>query len=252
MDLRKIICVVALYLVAQLSCAQNAKLISGKLYAKNKIPQNVRIINLVSEQETVSDQNGEFKILVKKEDLLVFSSLNFDYVRKIIEQNDIEKGEININLVEKIEQLEEVKIVNYANINAVSLGILSQPAKEYTPAERRLETAGDFKWYYPIMIPFGGMPTEGLINKITGRRKKLEKELKVERKELLIKKLENDFSLSFYLKNLKLKPQQVKAFQYYCAEDEDFATILKQKNKTQIMLKLSEMAAKFRKLNEKN
>jgi len=252
MILKNTLFILMVLLIAQISYSQTGKLISGKLYAKERIPQGVKIINLVSEQETSSNEKGEFKILAKKDDLLVFSSINFDYVRKIIETDDYEKGEITIDLVEKPEQLEEVKITNYSSINAVSLGILSKPAKEFTPAERRLETAGKFRPIQLIQIPFGGMPLDPLINKISGRRKKLEKELKIERKEMLIKKMDNDFSESFYLKNLKLKKEQIRAFQFYCAEDGTITKTLKSNNKTLIMIELTALAIKFKKLNEKN
>jgi hypothetical protein len=46
-------------------------------------------------------------------------------------------------------QLDEVVIRRYNNINAVSLGIIPANQKSYTPAERKLRTAGDFK---PIML----------------------------------------------------------------------------------------------------
>jgi hypothetical protein len=42
-------------------------------------------------------------------------------------------------------QLDEVVIRRYNNINAVSLGIIPNQ-KSYTPAERKLRTAGDFKY----------------------------------------------------------------------------------------------------------
>jgi hypothetical protein len=42
-------------------------------------------------------------------------------------------------------QLDEVVIRRYNNINAVSLGIIPANQKSYTPAERKLRTAGDFK-----------------------------------------------------------------------------------------------------------
>jgi len=37
--------------------------------------------------------------------------------------------------------LDEVRINEYKNINAVSLGIISPNTKHYTPAERKLYTA---------------------------------------------------------------------------------------------------------------
>lgn len=251
MYLRYNLFLLMLLTLSHIAICQDYKEMSGKLTSKERIPQGVRIINLESEQEVISDSKGDFKIFVKTDDVLVFSAVNFDYSRKIIEVEDYNKGYIIVNLTEKIEELEEVRIINYPNINAVSLGILSTPAKQYTPAERKLQTAGDFKWYYPLLIPFGGMPLDGLINELTGRTKMLKNNLKIERKILLIEKLEDDFLPSFYVKDLNINEDQVKAFQFFCAEDELFAKTMKSKNKTLIMFKLAQLATKFKEVNAK-
>ena len=243
--------ILTILLPVQIVFSQNEKLIAGKLSAKEKIPQGVRIINLVSEKETISDEKGVFRIFVKEDDLLVFSSNNFEYQRKIIEATDIKKGEIAIDLIAKIEQLDEVIIKNYPKINAVSLGILSQPAKEYTPAERRLKTAGEFKPTAIIGFIAGfGMPLDPLFNLISGRTKNLKKDLQIERKQLMIEKLESLFLEEYYTKKLKITKDKIKAFHYFCIEDKLFPTILKTNNKTKISFKMSELAVAFNKLNQ--
>ena len=121
--------------------SQTEKAISGQLICKDGILQGITILNLVTEKEAISNFDGKFIIFAKVDDLLVIQSNNFEYERKIIDDNDIKDGKIAINLTKKIEQLEEVKIIKYFNINAVSLGILSKPAKVYTTAARRMYTA---------------------------------------------------------------------------------------------------------------
>jgi hypothetical protein len=76
-------------------------------------------------------------------------------------------------------QLDEVVIRRYNNINAVSLGLFSKPKIIY--ASRKLRTAGDFK---PIMLLglISSMPLDPLINKINGRTKRLKKEVILEKK----------------------------------------------------------------------
>lgn len=232
--------------------SQSEKIISGKILVKNATPNGVHIINLVNEKEVISDEKGEFKILAKVDDLLVFSSLTLDYQRKIIETEDYNKGAFTMEMTAKINQLEEVEVIQYNKINAVDLGILSKKPKVYTPAERRLENAGVFRPTDILLIPFGGMPVEPLLNAISGRTKQLKKELQIERKEFAVLKMGDLFPDEYFVEQLKIPKDYVKAFQYYCVEKKDFISVLKSKNKTLIAFKMSELAVEYNKLlNEK-
>ena len=232
--------------------SQSEKIISGKILVKNATPSGVHIINLVNEKEVISNENGEFKILAKVDDLLVFSSLTLDYQRKIIEVEDYNAGFFTMEMTAKINQLDEVEVVHYTKINAVDLGILSKKPKVYTPAERRLENAGVFRPTDILLIPFGGMPVEPLLNAISGRTKQLKKELQIERKEFAILKIGDLFPDEYFVSQLKIPKDYVKAFQYYCVEKKDFISVLKSKNKSLIAFKMSELAVEYNKLlNEK-
>ena len=111
-----------------------------------------------------------------------------------------------------LRQLDEVKIDEYKNINAVSLRILSKPAKKYTPAERKLRTAGELHWYSPLLIPVGGMSIDGMINSISGRTAMLKKEVLVERKEFLLKKITDQFKVDYFTETIKIPTDYVKGF----------------------------------------
>ena len=232
--------------------SQSEKIIAGKILVKNATPSGVHIINLVNEKEVISNEKGEFKILAKVDDLLVFSSLALDYQRKIIETEDYNTGFFTMEMTAKINQLDEVEVIQYNKINAVDLGILSKKPKAYTPAERRLENAGVFRPTDILLIPFGGMPIEPLLNAISGRTKQLKKELQIERKEFAILKIGDLFPDEYFVVQLKIPKDYVKAFQYYCVEKKDFISVLKSKNKTLIAFKMSELAVEYNMLlNEK-
>jgi hypothetical protein len=232
--------------------SQSEKIIAGKILVKNATPSGVHIINLVNEKEVISNEKGEFKILAKVDDLLVFSSLALDYQRKIIETEDYNTGFFTMEMTAKINQLDEVEVIQYNKINAVDLGILSKKPKAYTPAERRLENAGVFRPTDILLIPFGGMPIEPLLNAISGRTKQLKKELQIERKEFAILKIGDLFPDEYFVSQLKIPKDYVKAFQYYCVEKKDFISVLKSKNKTLIAFKMSELAVEYNMLlNEK-
>lgn len=213
--------------------SQSEKIISGQLICKEAILQGIVILNLVTEKETVSDFEGRFSIAVKPDDLLVIQSNSFEYVRKIIDDADYKKGMISISLTRKVEQLEEVKIITYPNINAVSLGILSKPAKVYTVAERRLFTAQSES------------SVGQLINYFSGRTKMLKRYAAFEKIEIRSEKLSNMFDDTYYITTLNIPEDKIRAFQNFAAEDESIIEPLKKKNKFLVAFALVPLAKQF-------
>ena len=157
-----------LLLIPAFTFSQEEKTIKGKIIVKDATPQGVHIINLVNEKEAISDAAGDFSIVVKPDDVLVFSSIHLDYMRKIIEVADYNLGSFSIVMTSKINELEVVEIDN--NINAVSLGIIPKNIKSRTPAERRLYASAS-------------SPLDNLINLFTGRKKMLLNDIETEKKE---------------------------------------------------------------------
>lgn len=238
------------FIIAINACvfSQNAKLVSGKILCEEIPVQGIQVLNLVSEKSTISDENGNFSILAKADEMLVFISINYDYKRKFLDQSDIDSSNFSIILTRKINQLDEVIVTKYPKLNAVDLGILSKPAKEYTPAERRLKTAGDFKPIQLLGILGGQLPIDPIINAISGRTKMLKNNLKIERNQILLGKLENEFEDDYYINGLKINKDYIKAFQYYIIEDKEFLTAWKSKNKSILKFTMTKLAINFNKI----
>jgi hypothetical protein len=225
-------------------------LLRGKVVAETIELNGITVHNNRSESDAVTENNGNFSIFVMVGDTLSFSGLQINTKKVIISENDMAKKLFTIVLEPKIIPLNEVKIVEYKNINAVSLGILQTQPKRYTPAERRLRAAGEFHWYSPLLIPLGGMSVDGLINAITGRTKILKKELDIERKELALKDIENNFSEEYFITKLKIPKEYVKAFWYFAIEKEELTAALKEKNKIQTEFVFSKLATEFLELQK--
>lgn len=208
------------------------KMIHGKIVVASGTIEGVNIINLVNEQSTTSDSNGDFFILAKAADLLVLSSVNLDYHRKIIEEDDLKQEVLIIRMISKTTELKEVIVNKHPEINAVSLGISAKGIKKYTPAERRLYTATS-------------TPGDALLNMMSGRTAMLKKEIEVEKKYSLLAKIDALFEENYYTKTLKIPADYIKGFQFYCVEDEKLATALRSKNKTMTMFLIVPLAQKF-------
>ncbi|WP_396171951.1 hypothetical protein [Flavobacterium sp.] len=225
-------------LLCQLTYSQSVveKLIHGKISVASGSAEGVNIVNLVNEKSTVSDSNGEFFILAKADDLLVFSSVNLEYHRRSIEDEDLKSDIVIIKMIAKTTELKEVIVNKHPEINAVSLGISPRGIKKYTPAERRLFTANS-------------TPGDALLNLLSGRTAMLKKEIEVEKKIRLLAIIDALYKdESYFTQTLKIPTDYIKAFQYYCIEDKLFAETLKTKNKTKIEYLIIPLAAKFNKI----
>jgi hypothetical protein len=138
-----------------------------------------------------------------------------------------------------IRVLDEVKINEYKDINAVSLGIISSKTKHYTPAERKLHEATSGS---------GLVPLNPILNAITGRTKQLKKEVEVEKKETMLSKIQNLYEAEYFVETLKIPKDFVKGFQYFIVEDAKFVEALKAKNKTMATFIMNELAVTYKDL----
>ena len=224
------------------------KWINGQVTINNVSPlEGVNITNTSSKVMAVSDQYGHFSILAKEGDILSFSLINYEHLRKFINKQEFNLGSIAVNLTPKTIELDEVVINKHSNITAENLGIIPKDQVKLTTAERRLQTAGEFKPIMLLGLLGGSVPLDPLINAITGRTKMLKKDLAVERKEFLMVKLGNLFEDKYYVETLKIPEELIKGFQYYCIENPDFARSLKEKNKTMTMFLIVGLASEFNK-----
>ncbi len=243
-------CIFIFLLFSTMLFSQTQKRMQGKISVKNSKLDGVRVINLMTEKEAITNQNGEFFILAKPDDLLVFSADFLDYMRKIVEVEDYNKGFLEIEMTSKIIQLDEVEIYDYSNINAVNLGILSRPAKQYTPAQRRLQTATRLHpTLYAGTMAGGSVGLDPLINWISGRTSMLKRALKAEEKEILLKKLENFYSDEFIIEKLKIRSIDLGRFKNYAVYDDGLINSIEKKDRSKVEFNLYRISAEFQNIN---
>lgn len=230
----KITLQLVLFFLVQVTFGQTEKIqeIRGKISADSVAVDRVNVLNLTSEKATVSDASGFFVLPVKTGDILVFSAVNLETLRKKIGLQDLSKDIIIIQMIPKSIILKEV-VVNESAISAESLGIIPYGQKKYTPAERKLYTA----------TSGGGI--DGLLNAISGRKAMLKKEIAVEKKEQLLARIDVLFEDKYYTETLKIPSDYIKGFQYYCIDDVPFANALRAKNKTMMFFLIVKLAENY-------
>lgn len=238
-----------LFLFVQIGFSQN--ILKGRIVSDIANLEGIYIVNTSTKASTTTNVEGYFSIEAKSNDVLVVSSLSIEGLEIKLNDNSFKQNPLIIRVKAKINQLDEIE-VNI--VTTKSLGIVSKNVKEYTPAERRVRTAEKLKWYSPLLIPFGGMSVDGLINQISGRTKMLKKGVIVEKKEKELEKLDLWFDNDFYVKTLKIPDDYIEGFKLFALDDIDLLNSMSAKNKTLATFLLGEIAVNYKKITfpEKN
>ncbi|GAA4765288.1 MULTISPECIES: hypothetical protein [Flavobacterium] len=226
-------------------------IIKGKIISDIANLEGIYIVNTSTKTSTSTNPEGYFSIEAKPNDILVIFSLSIEGLEVRLNDSSFKQSPLIIKVKAKINELDEIEVNKFTT---KSLGIVSKNVKEYTPAERKVRTAEKFKWYSPLLIPFGGMSVDGLINQISGRTKMLKKGVLVEKKEKELEKLDLWFDDDFYIKTLKIPDDYVEGFKLFALDDIDLLNSMSSKNKTLATFLLGEIAVKYKNLTfpEKN
>jgi hypothetical protein len=242
----RVLCVFFI-LIATKALAQEpiqAKL-NGKVSTGLSELEGVYIINLKTEKAAITDKEGRFSIPAAVGDTIMFSAIQFKVIKINLSKEYFEQDLFSVTMMPIVNQLKEVIVNENSKITAENLGIIPFGQKKYTAAERRLETAGDFKPIMLLSLLGGSMPLDPLINKINGRTKRLKKLVVLEKKEENVKLISELYNQEYLTVKLGIPTDYVNGFKYFAVENEKFTAVLKSNNKTMTTFLIGELATKY-------
>ena len=212
--------------------------------------ENIHVINKTSQVFAITNASGEFNIIVKMNDVLMFSSVLHKPKEIIISKEIIVSKVVFVQLVEQINVLDEVLVgkvltgdllLDIQNtegdppINFYDVGIPGYTGKIATQSERRLHEAGEFKPKMLLGLLGGGLPLNPILNGISGRTKMLKARVELEEKETLMQSIKARLSKDFFASN-SLDEDLIMDFFYYCADDENFVKHCKNQTDFKILI----------------
>ena len=177
----------------------------------------INIVNLTAETGTVNEPNGRFGILVRENDSILFSSVQFQKEYILITKEILNEGFLEVTLTEEINQLEnvylsDVKLIgdlesDIKHMKVKPLMFIPPARKKLTMAQRRIGTYG------------GGLGM--LIGMLNGDLKYLKKaqenyELQTEAQQLL-----ETIPKSIFTEDFGLEEWEIINFMFYCARKND-------------------------------
>jgi hypothetical protein len=234
---------------AALAQGSASSALKGKVNADGFNVDGIYVINLSTEKAVITDSEGYFAIDGRAGDTLLLSSVQYKSRRVVLTSENFENRLFFVKMEPIMNQLDEVVIRRYNNINAVSLGIIPANQKSYTAAERKLKTATGLNASATAGSMAGGsISADPLLNLISGRTAMLKKELVIEKKEAYLAILDEMFDKDHYINNFKIPLDYVRGFQYYAVDNDKFTKILNEKNITTTEFLLGELAIKYKEI----
>lgn len=218
--------------------SQEETLLKGQLVFSSMNISAINIVNLSSRIGTTNNSKGEFSIVVRLGDELLFSSVQYEPYRLLVTQEIFEKPWVLVKLMPAVNELNAVTISNIelsgslnTDLNNVKLEEyynnasfgMPMSAPELTAEERRLYTASS------------GGPVGLIINIISGRLKMLKKLDEFAKKDKLIEKARQTMTTDFFVSECGIPEMYISSFLYFCAEDDNFKNRVEQNHKLQLV-----------------
>lgn len=234
----RLICFIIFWCTTQLFSQENPALqCRGKVTADMSNLEGIYVVNLKTENASITDKEGYFSIKAAVGDTLLLSAVQFKSVKIKVTQEHVQSNLFFVKMRPIMNELKEVIVRRYPTISAEALGIIPYGQKKYTPAERKLATATSGR-----LNPMGLDP---LLNYFSGRTAMLKKELEVEKRETFFAQLEAMFDQNHFVNTLHIPTIYVKGFLYFAVENSKFTRVLATKNRTSIEFLLAELATQY-------
>lgn len=223
------------FFIVMVCSAQNVKILNGKVVADVRDLKGINIVNQASGKEVATSDDGLFSIYAKPGDTLVFTAVQLNEKRIVVEREDFDYLPFLVKMSVKIIQLKEV-VIEKSNITAESLGLVPKGLKTYSPEERAVNR------YYKAQTG----PIKALIYALDGtaKRRKIAISAAV-RNQMLQDKLKQMFGEAYFVDELKIPSEQLYGFYVFAAENQELTNVMRQKNKWLTKFELIKLSSEY-------
>lgn len=258
MKTTKLLSFLVLFLCAHLLQAQRKEL-SGQLITNGDV-EGIHILNKTAAKYAISNEDGSFIILARATDTLSISGLKYQSKEVVITQSMEDIDQFSILLTEKINELDEVIVGEIltgslesdlenskaeTEINFYDLGIPGYKGKPLTQNERKLHDADGGGPIYTGL----GVNVHKLLNRISGRTKKLKNIVNLDDRDRCINRLRIDYEDIIFEKDTLVATLKNEYF-LFCQEDERFLGLCEEKNELKLLEYLQEKLKAYRENRE--
>ena len=226
--------------------AQERIVIKGRIISDGMGVEDVLVVNYSAQHETRTDFAGNFSIKAQTGDLLIISDYKIDEKRIRFTPDIVKDGIALISVKTAVTELEEIIVYKNSNLTSEALGLVPKGQRSYTPAERRLKTASDMTpTFFVGTMPGVAVPTDPIINAITGRTKMLKRELRIEKKERVLEALSGMYTEDEIAAEFAIPEPYTDGFLYFIADEPGFTNNFIKNNAGLVKVEMSRLATEY-------
>lgn len=236
-------------------------LISGKIISSNNSVGNVHIVNLNSKIGTVSNDSGEFELMVSLNDTLLFSSIEYERKKIKMTGNFIKHKRILVELIPYVNELDEIFIEGLTgslsyDINMVPKDTLPKHTFLFKRSDVR-KLGHDYKSDLLRPPDADALSNPILMNGVGGSvsipDKRFEQERrfkqKISQKKQFPIKIKNDLGLDFFIKVLGIPEEKIDNFLAFC-DDKNIIEEYYKNNLLEVIQILREESENYHEIKE--
>jgi hypothetical protein len=205
--------------------SQESITLKGKILA-DSIEAPIHIINISAEKGTLTEASGEFAVEVRENDLLLFSSVQFQKKEILVTSQILSSGVLEIKLQKDLTELDEVRLHQLSgnlakDIDGIKtfdpriIGFALSDKKPLSIEERKLAALSSPS--DPVGLIYGA---------ISGENKILKKAIENNKLRTLVYKAKELMPDEFYTKTLLLEENKIMDFLYFCSRKPNFKELI--------------------------
>jgi len=249
--MRRIIYLFVLFfpLAHVLSQSVNRVEIEGKVFSKNNEVESVTVFNTSSNKGTITNENGEFTIVVALNDVLEISALQYRKGSITITEEILNRKSVKIHLIENVTTLQEVVILPYdltgnlvvdtEEVNLVepipfelgNMNAFELPDDQYTKVVNPFMNDGQLMYGADLDLIFGY-----LLNTLFKPKHKPKGEIEKDKlQEAYNKSLEGVLGRTYIINNFNISEDKVEAFIVFVENNGIDRNLLLEQNRMQLI-----------------
>jgi len=205
-----------------------SKKLEGRVYSKDGDVAATNVLNITANRGTITDVEGFYKIIVKVNDTLVFSAVQFQKKEIIITKEILQQKFLNVSLEDALTELDEVVVTPYnltgditKDLNRITIDpVITASTLELPNAYVKPISKAERELFAATSNPF--MSFDPLINAITGRTKMLKKRVARNKLYSRTEQVKGFYADSLFRLELKIPEDKIDDLLYFCEVDADF------------------------------
>lgn len=220
--------------ITTIMLAQDAerKILRGAVIYRNVKVTGVNVVNNTTSKGAITNNKGEFEIRVKKDDILIFSSVQYTIREIVITDKIINNNRLVVEVKEKIEALDEV-VISPENKEKF-LDFQEKQIAKYKDYQFAKDRYSEVKNEALGQTNFQGANILGLVGMLANAIFKKKKNKKEKAKPIYERTSFNEiryrYKDEFFTKNLGIPEDQISSFLYYCDDQLPSEDIFLEKN----------------------